>query len=174
MLLDLSALSGGPAHVERRYPAASFPGGDDYTTTAEVVLRLDVHKDEARYHLVGTVETTLELVCGRCLEPFRLPVTAGFDLRYLPHGENRGEGELEVEEDDLSTAYYRDDRIDLGGLVREQLYLTLPMKPLCRAECRGLCSECGANLNAAACGCAPRWEDPRLAPLKALLDDRKD
>ena len=58
--------------------------------------------------------------------------------------------------------------------MREQLYLALPMKPLCREDCRGLCAECGANLNLTTCGCARRWEDPRLAGLRALLDERKD
>ena len=72
------------------------------------------------------------LACGRCLEDFRLPVDASFDLLYLPHAENAGEGEVEVEDDDLTTAYYRDDQIDLGQLVREQFYLAIPMKPLCR------------------------------------------
>jgi len=173
MLLDLSTFTAGPAHVERHLAPEAF-SSDDFTATTEVALVFDVHKDETRYRLVGTIETTLELACGRCLEPFPLPVAVGFDLRYLPHTENRGEDEREVEEDDLSTAFYQGESIDLGDLVREQLYLTLPMKPLCRADCRGLCPECGANLNATACGCAPRWEDPRLAPLKALLEDRKD
>ena len=173
MLLDLSRVTGGSARVERRYAPAAF-SGDEYTVTAEVALVFDLHKDRTRYRLVGTIETTLEMACGRCLEPFRTPVAVGFDLRYLPQTENRGEDEREVEEDDLSSAFYRGETIDLGDLVREQLYLTLPMKPLCRTECRGLCPECGANLNAVACGCAPRWEDPRLAPLRALLDDRKD
>jgi uncharacterized protein len=173
MLLDLSRFTGGSAHVERRYAPEAF-SGDEYTATAEVALVFDVHKDQTRYRLVGTIETTLEMACGRCLEPFRLPVSVGFDLQYLPQTENRGEGEREVEEDDLSTAYYQGEHINLGDLVREQLYLTLPMKPLCRADCRGLCPECGANLNATTCGCVPRWEDPRLAPLRTLLDDRKD
>lgn len=174
MLLDLSAISGGSVRVERRYPAPAFGGGEDYTVRAEVALRFDLHRDATRYHLVGAVETMLELACSRCLTPFLLPVACAFDLRYLPHAENTGEGEREVEEDDLSTAYYRDDTIDLGDLVREQIYLSLPMKPLCRPDCRGLCPECGANLNAVTCACVPRWEDPRLAPLRALLDDRKD
>jgi uncharacterized protein len=53
-------------------------------------------------------------------------------------------------------------------MLREQFYLALPMKPLCRDECRGLCPSCGTNRNTGACTCAPVWEDPRLAPLKEL------
>ena len=80
----------------------------------------------------------------------------------------RTEEEREVEEDDLETSYYRDDQIDLSELMREQFYLALPMKPLCREDCKGLCPQCGTNLNTGTCDCAPAWDDPRLAPLKQL------
>jgi uncharacterized protein len=56
----------------------------------------------------------------------------------------------------------------LNELLREQFYLALPMKPLCRDACAGLCSQCGTNLNTGTCQCTPQWEDPRLAPLKGL------
>ena len=100
-------------------------------------------------------------------------VNAAFDLRYLPQSENTGE-EREVEEDDLSEAFYRDDQIDLGQLIEEQFYLALPMKPLCKADCKGLCPNCGTNLNVETCDCDVRWEDPRLAGLKALMNRDKD
>jgi uncharacterized protein len=78
------------------------------------------------------------------------------------------EEEREVEEDDLETSYYRDDQVDLSELLREQFYLALPMKPLCRDDCKGLCAQCGTNLNTGTCDCHPAWDDPRLAPLKQL------
>jgi uncharacterized protein len=59
-------------------------------------------------------------------------------------------------------------------MVREQFQLALPMKPLCAQACRGLCPECGANLNRTECGCQPKWEDPRLEPLKRLLNQSKE
>ena len=52
--------------------------------------------------------------------------------------------------------------------MREQFYLALPMKPLCRDACKGLCPHCGTNLNASSCDCAPAWQDPRLAALREL------
>ena len=90
-------------------------------------------------------------------------------MRYLPASEMSTEEEREVPDEDLETSYYRDDRIDLNELLREQFYLALPMKPLCLDDCRGLCAQCGTNLNTGSCDCAPVWEDPRLAPLKNLL-----
>ena len=85
-----------------------------------------------------------------------------------PHTANAGEGEREIEEDDLTTAFYEKDQIDLGHLMHEQFVLALPMKPLCDTACKGLCPVCGTNLNTATCDCKPAWEDPRLAALREL------
>ena len=126
------------------------------------------------FRAVGRVKARLELNCSRCLEPLQVPVDAAFDLQYVPQIENAGEGEREIGEEDLATAYYRDGTLDVGDLLREQFELALPMKPLCSDACRGLCPQCGANLNRAECGCAPVWEDPRLAVLKGLLNREKE
>jgi uncharacterized protein len=143
--------------------------GDPYRVVAPVHVAFDIHKDKDKFRLVGTLETELELACSRCLEPYRLPLSAAFDLRYLPASSAVfAEGEHEMDEDDLEISYYRDDQIDLNELLREQFYLTLPMKPLCREDCRGLCPLCGTNLNTSTCDCAPTWDDPRLAALKGL------
>jgi uncharacterized protein len=177
LVLDLSLMREARERIERAYQPAAFATAEDdaYTVESPVELAFDIDKDGEQFHLVGGVKTTLGLSCGRCLEPYRLPVAASFDLLYLPHAENTGEGELEVEEDDLATAYYRDEQIDLGQLVREQFYLAIPMKPLCSEGCRGLCPHCGTNRNTASCSCVEEWGDPRLAGLKALLEkgDRK-
>ena len=97
-----------------------------------------------------------------------MPVAADFDLWYVPRVENAGEGEREVEEDDLATAFYADDQIDLGQLITEQFQLALPMKPLCDKACKGLCPQCGTNLNTGSCDCRQEWIDPRLEVLKKL------
>lgn len=142
--------------------------GEAYRIAAPVEVAFDIHKDKARFRLVGSVRTELELSCGRCLEPFRFPVDAQFNVRLLPAADMATEDEREVPEEDLETSYYRDDQIDLNELLREQFYLALPMKPLCGEGCRGLCPQCGTNLNTGTCDCAAVWEDPRLAPLKEL------
>ena len=133
------------------------------------MLTFDVDRQEpGRYRVAGHVTGELELTCGRCLEPFTLPVAGAFDLRYVPRAENVGEGEREVGEDDLTTAFYDDDQIDLSELIAEQFHLALPMKPLCSEGCKGLCPHCGTNLNTGTCSCSEKWEDPRLAALKSL------
>ena len=175
MNLDLTQFRRPETDVVRRFEPEEFEGRTShFRVVAPVELRFKVHKDHARFRLVGRVATTLEQNCSRCLEPFRQSVDAPFDIRYLPQSENTGTHEAEVEEDDLSDAFYRDDQVDLRQLLEEQLYLALPMKPLHQEDCKGLCPNCGTNLNENTCNCQVRWEDPRLAGLKALMNRDKD
>lgn len=177
LVLDLSRMREARERIERTIPPDALHVGEDeaYRVESPVRLAFDIFKDGRQFRLVGTVKGTLRLACGRCLEDFTFPVDAPFDVLYLPHTENAGEGEVAIEDEDLTTAYYQDDEIDLAQLVREQFYLALPMKPLCQDACKGLCPHCGSNLNLAACDCAVGWTDPRLDALRSLLDkgDRK-
>ena len=168
MLLDLSKIRTPHERYEKVYAPDAFKGSEEYKIVQPVALAFDIFKDKEQFRLVGDVKTVLELPCSRCLEPFRSPVDSHFDLRYQPHAHNTGEGEREIEEDDLTTAFYEDEEIDLGQLMEEQFYLALPMKPLCREECRGLCPVCGKNLNRETCDCRRDWEDPRFAALRKL------
>ena len=156
--------------------AAGEPGAEaaDYTVLGDVHFDGTLRKDEPRFILSGRLQARLQLTCGRCLEPFTLPVDTQVDLTYVPHPEQAAEGEVELSQDDLTTAFYRDQTLDLGDMVREQFYLTLPMRPLCREDCKGLCPQCGTNLNQGTCACDVRWEDPRLAGLRTLLKKKTD
>jgi uncharacterized protein len=184
MFVDLNKLHGASEHIDRSLPPSAFdPQDPEYRVAAPVALTMDVEKAGAdpstalragAFRVKGRARTRLELDCGRCLEAFDMPVDAEFELRYVPQTENRGEGEREIEEDDLTTAFYREGTLDVIEMLREQFTLALPMKPLCAEACRGLCPDCGANLNRVECGCTPRWEDPRLAPLKGLLNRDKE
>jgi uncharacterized protein len=173
--LEVAKLREGSAPLTREIAPAELAPESDYRLLAPVVLAATVTREKERVAIAGTAATTLELSCGRCLESFALPVTARFDLRYLPFEDApASDGEVEVADEDINTAYYHDGRIDLGELIHEQLYLVLPMKPLCKEDCQGLCPQCGANRNTAPCSCEHRWTDPRLAGLKALLNENDD
>ena len=110
--------------------------------------------------LTGRAETTLELVCDRCLKPFsqslRLPV------------ETLLAEELEDEEND-EIVLLEDGQVDAEELFTTALVLAMDSKHLCREDCKGLCSRCGADLNEGPCGCT-REVDPRFAALAQLLD----
>jgi uncharacterized protein len=173
MLLDLTRYRRPLDHFSRRFmPEEVSEAGDPYRIVAPVELDFDIHKDREKFRLEGTAKTELEQPCSRCLEPFRMPVDVAFDLRYLPASEMSSEDERETHDEDLDISYYRDDQIDLNELLREQFYLALPMKPLCEEGCKGLCPQCGANLNTSTCACEPDWVDPRLAALKTLQTKR--
>ena len=161
MLLDISRLRGDVEHVERRFEPSSFQvGKEEFRVTAPANMVADVRKDGRNVRLTGRVQGAIECDCSRCLEAFAIPVDAPLDLLFLPATEPvpgaSPDGETAVEEDDL------------GDVVREQFYLALPMKPLCREDCRGLCPICGGNRNRVACTCQAEWVDPRLEALKAL------
>ncbi len=169
MQLDLTRYRQPVSHFARTFqPSELGVDLDAYQIVAPVELEFDIHKDKDKFRLVGRVRTELELSCSRCLDPYRFPIDAAFDQRYLPSSQATTEAEREIEENDLETSYYSEDQIDLNELMREQFYLALPMKPLCLEGCKGLCAQCGMNLNTGTCDCAPVWEDARLAALKAL------
>jgi uncharacterized protein len=167
MKLDLTRYRKPFAQFSRTFQPEEV--GDEheaYRVVAPVELAFDIHKDKDKFRLEGTVRSELELPCSRCLEPYRLPIDAAFDIRYLPASQASTDVEQEVGEGDLETSFYRDDEIDVNELLREQFYLALPMKPLCSDACKGLCPQCGTNLNTGTCDCAPGWQDPRLAALR--------
>lgn len=117
----------------------------------------------------GEVKARLIATCDRCLNDVVIPVEAPFDLIYLPEDPGAGHtGETELHDRDLDLAVYENDQINLDDLVLEQLELNLPIRVLCREDCQGLCSECGADLNIETCRCEkpvdPRWQ--ALADLK--------
>jgi uncharacterized protein len=169
MKLDLTRYRQPVSHFARTFqPGEVASDAGTYDIVTPVELEFDIHKDKDKFRLAGHLRTELELTCSRCLEPYRFAIDADFDQRYLPAAAASTDPDREVQEDDLETSYYSDDQIDLGELMREQFYLALPMKPLCRDDCRGLCPQCGTNLNTGTCDCSPAWEDPRLAALKAI------
>jgi uncharacterized protein len=170
MLLDLRGFRGEADRISKTWDPAAFSlQGEDFRIKAPVELSADVRKDAQKVRLVGRVRTTLETNCGRCLEPFDIPVDASFDLLFLPQADTTPSGEAEVQDADVGVSYYRDDTIDLGEVMREQFFLAMPMKPLCRADCQGLCPVCGINRNRESCECRTEWVDPRLAGLQKFL-----
>jgi uncharacterized protein len=129
---------------------------------------LGVEKDGDTVFVTGHLRSRVPQVCSRCLESYEATVDADVDTRLVPAPAARGE-ERELGADDLETDVYDPDQIDLNALIETETTLGLPMKPLCREECRGLCPSCGASRNGAPCSCAPAV-DPRWSPLKGLAE----
>lgn len=109
----------------------------------------------------GVLESQLKLECVRCLEPFTLPITLELEETFRLAGTSP--------KPDMPYSVSENGWIDLTSLLREQGWLSIPMKPLCKSDCRGLCVQCGANLNLEPCTCESTRNDPRLAVLEELL-----
>jgi uncharacterized protein len=117
--------------------------------------------------------------CKRCLVDVALDVPVNFTLNLVPESlvrndglddeeaEDRGQGEAvgSFELEDADEEVFDGKTIDLDPIVREQVLLALPMNAVCREDCKGLCAQCGQNLNEKQCGCEQKVIDPRLAPL---------
>ena len=128
-------------------------------------LHLAVEKDGETVFVRGDLAARVPLTCGRCLEPYTVSVTPSVDARFVPSPGTRGE-ERELGADDLETDVYQHGVLDLTALLETETSLALPMKPLCREGCKGLCPVCGGNRNVTPCACETRAPDPRWAALK--------
>jgi uncharacterized protein len=115
----------------------------------------------------GTVQGEVVGTCSRCVEEYTSPIHREFSVTLSPQFDARHR-EVELNADELSAGFYSEEHIDLSALVLEETLLALPSQPLCRENCRGLCSQCGTNLNVESCTCRPQWRDPRLAVLATL------
>ena len=120
--------------------------------------------------IVGNLSTQLEIRCARCLEPVKRDVIESFDLIYRPQGvDARGE-EVSISAAETEIGYYQGEGLLLEDVLKEQILLALPVKLVCSTECKGLCPQCGRNLNVEQCDCVTTMPDPRWA---ALEDIRK-
>lgn len=121
---------------------------------------------EIRVH--GHISGALDATCDRCLEQLEIPVELDFDLPYRPMQDIAREEEVEVGEDELKVGFFSGEGVNLADVVREQVFLSLPMKVVCRPDCRGLCPVCGVNRNARECGCSSQHEGSPFAFLKKM------
>jgi uncharacterized protein len=178
LVVDLASIPPEGLEIKGDLQAAELHLGpdEDFRLAAggTVSCRLE-RAEDGSVHVRGHLSTALGLECNRCLEGFALPVDQDLDLFYLPRlarATQEEEEDVELADRDLVIAYYEGDRLDLGDVLREQLFLALPMKRLCRNECQGRCASCGANLNLGTCSCPPPAHDgdARLEVLRGLLD----
>jgi len=115
--------------------------------------------------LSARLEARVRMECSRCLDPFESEISTDFQLTLVPDAAEFGVGEARVRDEDVSLFYATEGLVSLVDIATEQVFLNLPLKPVCDPACRGLCPTCGANQNRIECGCRNEEMDPRLAPL---------
>jgi uncharacterized protein len=123
------------------------------------------HQDVEDIRLVGKLTAEMEVACARCLEPVVHRIARDFDVLYRPQGVDRRGEEVSISEAETEIGYYQGEGLLLEDVLREQVVLAMPVKTVCREDCKGLCPSCGRNRNQEQCGCEQRAGDPRWAAL---------
>ena len=154
------------------WTAQSLPGDGGCERLLEpFVLDVEAYRIGRRLLFRGTLRGRVELVCGRCTEPFeyRMAEPLTLLLEPVPAGAEAPEGGLELDAEDLELGRYAGDELDFGPVLIETLLTSWPMQPRCSEGCRGLCPSCGADRNRTPCGCDEQDGNRPFGSLKELL-----
>ena len=172
MIIDVAQLreTGRPLQVEVDFAEKDLRLRSDVVASPRPVhSRLNITLAGEQIRVKGSLQAALEVACSRCLTGFRQELTKDFSLEYWPDPAVSEDGEeFALSYAELTVGFYRDDRLDLSAVICEQILLEVPMKPVCRDDCKGLCEQCGVNLNEGRCDCETTRLDPRLAVLAEL------
>ena len=177
MLIEIKDLEFHPIDFQEEYRPGELDLGPDLQqkTPLHAAGRAQLIEEHHGKHerikdirLNGELSTSLELLCARCLEPVTEDISRKFDLLYRPLGADAGREEISVTGAEAEISYYQGEGLQLEDAIREQVLLAVPLKVICRENCKGLCPHCGANQNIERCSCAEPVEDPRWTPLKDL------
>lgn len=122
----------------------------------------------ADIRLKGRFEGNFEIPCARCIEPVATSLSGDFDLLFRPLGVDAGPQERAISAVETEIGYYQKDSLLLEDVLREQVLLSLPVRTLCKPDCKGLCPRCGQNRNSQACSCEEGPSDPRWEALASL------
>ncbi len=122
----------------------------------------------ADIRLKGRFAGNFQVPCARCIEPVEIPLAAEFDLIFRPTGTDAGPPERSITAPETEIGYYQEDSLSLEDVLREQVLLSLPVRTLCKSDCKGLCPRCGANRNTQPCSCDDGPADPRWETLTGL------
>ena len=159
LTLDLSDLEeiGSSKDLESliEFPPLEFKGRK-IRVPEPLNLKLNVYLADKSFFLSGKLKGDLAMECSRCLEQFHFPLN------------------IDVEKE-LDRSEIKDIKnIDISNIIKNNVFLAIPIKPLCSEECQGLCPECGQNLNDEKCDCNTEIFDPRLAELEKFFDDDEE
>jgi uncharacterized protein len=127
----------------------------------------------ADIRLRGRYAGKFQVPCARCVESVTIPLAADFDLIFRPLGVDSGATERSISAQETEIGYYQGDSLLLEDVLREQVLLSLPVRTLCKPDCKGLCPRCGKNRNLEACSCEEGPADPRSEALSGLRSRMK-
>jgi uncharacterized protein len=179
VFIEIENLKPEPLHIRHVYGMEDlFIQRDDAALEEPVSAEFTLTHKDRDLHVRGTVTTLVRCQCARCLNAFIRSVASDFELFYLPHPEHPDpEEEIELKYEDLNVGFYDGSIFDVDTMVLEQIELSMPMRLICKESCKGLCPNCGRDLNLGSCLCKHVERDPRLAVLQEFrdkMDRRRD
>ena len=166
-----------PLHLDIAIPEGSIDYAPDIRQLGDLHISGQAEVIEEHGDAGGVIEDIrvrakfdgrFELLCARCLEPSEQDLKGEFDLIFRPSSVDARTGERAISEAETEIGYYEESGLVLEDVVREQVLLSLPDRLLCKPDCKGLCPQCGQNLNEASCHCDNTTSDPRWNALKDL------
>lgn len=176
MKLNVHDIDATPRELDYHEPTASLNadlvhgGVQDYEFDSDAAVHVTYYRNGDDLVFTGNVTGNVSGHCSRCLESYPFTLSSDFSFILVPRQETAEE--VELSEEDMNLSFYDGDEVDLAPLIREQMILALPTKPLCSEDCKGLCPQCGVNRNLQACECREQTGDPRLAILKQFKPSR--
>ena len=180
MLIPLDHIQEKPLELNGKETVECFPvleeiqAAGDCIFIAPITYALVAAREYDHIRVTGTLSTTVRLQCSRCLTDYEAPLVSSFTIIYRRSDEAKAacEEETELSSDDLVSSTFKGDEIDMTHEIEEQVAMSVPLKPLCNEGCRGLCPDCGADLNKVACRCSERAFNFKFSALKDFKVNR--
>ncbi len=150
-----------------------------FTISIWTVIRIRLICPEKMFHSqhplklkeVSPYPRTIDFECCRCLKPIKEHISGDIAVLYERTDRVIPETEDLTAADDIEVLDYHTKAIDLSHRIEEVIQLSIPLKPMCSEDCKGLCLICGINLNENTCDCELEKDDPRWHVLKTLLKE---
>ena len=125
----------------------------DIILTDNVQIDATISREDETFFVDGTIKATLLLPCNRCAEEFTYTIDTLFHCHEEPMSHATTDSDQSLRKRDMDIDHYAGEEIEINNLIREQVLLAVPMHPLCKPDCLGLCPKCGQNLNIKKCNC---------------------
>lgn len=174
MKIDLSEVARTPGMKGNVQLDEACPEDMEITCTAPVKGHLEFSNTGTLLLIEGELSTEVEIECGRCLVDFKYPVESTVEEEYRVEKVGDSYQVLPLDEDDVSPDLIVNNMLDVQELIRQSLLVVLPIQPLCKPGCEGLCPTCGENLNVRKCQCPPAEIESPFKVLSKLLEEDEE
>ncbi|MFH0845609.1 MAG: DUF177 domain-containing protein [Pseudomonadota bacterium] len=172
MIIDLATLQDNRRDIEltleKEWWRSQGERDPDIAFYTPFQVKIEIYKAGDKFVIEGKLSGELILTCDRCLEPYHWNPRSSFDVFLARPPVDTQKTDLELIEEDMDVDFIKAEGIDIDDIIREEIFLSLPAKFLCKESCQGLCPSCGSNLNEGVCGCLPEQGHPAFSKLKHL------